>query len=271
MRKFILFLYILVIPFIVNAQENKETEKTNPIQEELENTTQNREKQSAQISTDFDNQYLEEQMSTIDLPTLEKLKQDGFDFNQTDKYGNPPLYYVLARNPNLEIAKKIIEYGADVNQPAKNGIIPLNIATSRANELQLQIMMMKTLKPEVQQAENLEVLKQYVYTEMTKAIEMTQLLIDSGADINLVSSLGTPLMNAVTNVWNLDIAKMLVKAGANLNATDTSGRTALFYAYASSNDEAVNLLIENGADTTIKDVDGKIYSQMEKVNVEPAI
>ncbi|MBQ7304332.1 MAG: ankyrin repeat domain-containing protein, partial [Alphaproteobacteria bacterium] len=207
----------------------------------------------------------------IDLPTLESLKENGFDVNQTDKYGNPPLYYALARNPDLEIAKKLIEYGADVNKPAKNGVIPLNIATSRANELQLQIMMMKSFKPEVQQLKNMEELKKYVFLEMTEAIEMAQLLIDSGADVNLVSSLGTPLMNAVTNVWNLDIVKMFIEAGADLNATDATGKTALFYASASSNDEAVNLLIENGADTTIKDVDGKIYSQMEKVNVEPAI
>ena len=78
-------------------------------------------------------------------------------------------------------------------------------------------------------------------------------------------------MNAVTNIWNLDIVKMLIDAGADLNATDKTGKTALFYAYASSNDDVIKLLIEKGADGSIKDTEGKTYSDMEKVNVDPAI
>ena len=132
-------------------------------------------------------------------------------------------------------------------------------------------MMMKTMGLDTSKEQIQEGLKKTLFREMTKAIEMTELLIKNGADVNLTSPLGTPLMNAVTNVWNLDIVKMLIDAGANLNATDKTGKTALFYAYASSNDEVINLLIEKGADTSIKDTDGKIYSDMEKVNVEPAI
>ena len=127
-------------------------------------------------------------------------------------------------------------------------------------------MGLNTEDPKIQ-----EDLKKNLFHEMTRAIEMAQLLIDNGADVNLVSSLGTPLMNAVTNVWNLDIVKMLINAKAELNATDKNGRTALFYAFASSNDDVVKLLIESGADTSVKDIDGKTYLDMQKVNVAPAI
>ncbi|MBQ8870727.1 MAG: ankyrin repeat domain-containing protein [Alphaproteobacteria bacterium] len=223
------------------------------------------------VTTEFSNTGMEEQMASADVAFLEKLKNEGFDFNQKDANGNPPLYYLLARNPDLDVAKKAIEFGADVNMPAKNGMIPLNIATSKANELQLQIMMMKTMGLNTDEPTIQEELKKNLFHEMTRAIEMTKLLIDNGADVNLVSSLGTPLMNAVTNVWNLDIVKMLIEAKADLNATDKNGRTALFYAYASNNDAVVELLIENGADTSLKDVDGKTYLEMQKVSVEPAI
>jgi len=223
------------------------------------------------ISTEFTNTDLEELMATADMSMIETLYNQGFDFNKKDDNGNPPLYYILARNPDLDIAKKVIEFGANVNQPAKNGMIPLNIATSKANELQLQIMMMKTMGLDTNNPKIQEELKKTLFTEMTKAIEMVKLLIESGADVNLSGTLGTPLMNAVTNVWNLDIVKMLIDAGADLNTTDKNGKTALFYAYASGNDDAVNLMIEKGADTSIKDIEGKIYSDMKKVNVAPAI
>ena len=256
-------------PFIANAQ-NTETADNTQTEEVVANAPAET-KTDAVVTTEFSNTDLEEQMSSIDVTTLENLKNTGFDFNKKDVNGNPPLYYILTRNPDLEVAKKAIEYGADVNIPAKNGMIPLNIATSKANELQLQIMMMKTMGLDTSKQEVQEELKKTLFHEMTRAIEMTKLLIDNGADVNLVSSLGTPLMNAVTNVWNLDIVKMLIDAGANLNATDKTGKTALFYAFASSNDDVVNLLIEKGADTSIQDTEGKTYSDMEKVNVDPAI
>ena len=251
LKSFILSLLLLCAPFVVYAQAVEDA--------------------PSKVETNFSELGMEDSLATSDVATIEKLKDEGFDFNKTDDNGNPPLYYILSRNPNLEVAKKAIEYGADVNKPAKNGMIPLNIATSKANELQLQIMMMKTMGLNTEDTKIQEELKDNLFREMTRAIEMTQLLIDSGADVNLLSSLGTPLMNAVTNVWNLDIVKMLIDAKADLNLTDKKGRTALFYAFASSNDEVVNLLIESGADVSIKDADGKIYSEMPKVSVEPAI
>ncbi len=251
LRSLFLSLALIIAPFVADAQTQEEP--------------------TVVVTTEFSNTDLEEQMSSVDIAELENLKNTGFDFNQKDANGNPPLYYILTRNPDLEVAKKAIEYGANVNMPAKNGMLPLNIATSKANELQLQIMMMKTMGLDTSKEQVQEELKKMLFHEMTKAIELTKLLIDNGADVNLVSSLGTPLMNAVTNIWNLDIVKMLIDAGADLNATDKTGKTALFYAYASSNDDVIKLLIEKGADVSIKDTEGKTYSDMEKVNVDPAI
>ena len=132
-------------------------------------------------------------------------------------------------------------------------------------------MMMKTMGLNTEDPAVQEELKKQLFNEMSKAIEMAQMLIDMGADLNAQSSLGTPLMNAVTNVWNMEIVEMLIKAGADLNVTYKNGKTALFYAQASGNDDIIKLLIDSGADTTIQDNEGKLYSDMEKVNVDPAL
>lgn len=214
-----------------------------------------------------ENNDLEAMMAQADVAVIEDLKQKNFDFNAKDPAGNPVLYYLLTRNPDLAVAEKAIEYGADVNRPAANGMLPLNIASSKANELQLQIMMMKAMGLDVSNEEVQNELKKNLFHEMNRMIAMAKMLIDKGADVNQSSVLGTPLMNAVTNAWNQEIVDMLIKAGAELDKTDADGKTALFYAAASGNDDIVAMLLAAGADPDIKDKNGKTYLEIEKINV----
>ncbi len=218
-------------------------------------------------SSPINNSELEQLMATADVKAIDELKSQNFDFNTKDNLNNPALYYVLTRNHNLDVAKKVIEYGADVNTPAANGMLPLNIATSRANELQLQIMMMKAMGLDVNNPEIQDKLKENLFHEMNMAIEMAQILIDNGADVNKESPLGTPLMNAATNAWNLEIVDLLIKAGADVNKQDKDGKTALFYAASSGNDDIVMALLKAGADAEIKDKDGKTYLEIERIDV----
>lgn len=218
-------------------------------------------------SASISNSELEQIMATADEQAIENLKEQGFDFNSKDNLNNPALYYALTRNHNIDVIKKVIAYGADVNMPAANGMLPLNIATSRANELQLQIMMMKTMGLDVNNPEIQEKLKENLFHEMNKAIDIAQILIDNGADVNKVSPLGTPLMNAATNAWNLEIVELLIKAGADVNAQDKDGKTALFYAASSGNDDIVMSLLKAGADPDIKDASGKTYLEIERIDV----
>lgn len=225
----------------------------------------------AMIETQFSNDNLEDLMTGADLNTIENLKQSGFDFNEKDVFGNPPLYYLLTKNSDLNVARKAIEYGADVNLPAANGMLPLNIATSKANEMQLQILMMKTLGLNVSEPEVQETLKENLYREMSRMTQMAQMLVESGADVNLESPLGTPLANAATNAWNLEIVEMLLKAGANPNWQDKNGQTPLFYAAAGGNDDIITILLKAGADPDIKDNAGKVYLDVEKVKMDSVL
>lgn len=215
------------------------------------------------VETNFTNDDLKQIVAHLSVEDVEEYKKNGFDFNQKDSHGNTPLYYALTQNENLDVAKRMIEFGADVNEPFANGIIPLNVATSKAHELQLQILMMETFGLNLQDEEVQKTLEAKVYGEMERMFQMAEMLITAGADINKQSSLGTPLMNAVTNAWNVDIVELLVKSGADLNKTDENGRTALFYAYASGNTDIVDALIKSGADVTLKDIDGKLYNEVE--------
>lgn len=251
-RQFVfLFLVLSLFAFSVSAQESSGGE--------------------ALVSTRFSNDDLEEIMANADLEALEELHAQGFDFNEKDSAGNPSLFYLLTKNPNLEVVRKAIEYGADVNMPAANGMIPLNFVTSKANEMQLQIMMFKTLGLDVSNPEVQEQLKANLYHEMSRMIAMAEMLIENGADVNRESSLGMPLTNAVTNAWNQDIVELLIKAGADLNWQDKEGRSALFYAAAGGNDEIVMLLLKAGADPNLKDLNGNTYLDVEPVKIDSVL
>lgn len=214
---------------------------------------------------------IEEQMKNATVSSLDELKQQNFDFNAQDSNGNTPLFYLLTRNRNTDVAQKAIELGADVNIPTKAGILPINIPTSKANELQLQIIMMQTMGLDLNDPEVQEKVQEKLFHEMERMLKMAQMLIAAGADVNQEGALGTPLMNAATNAWNYEIAKLLIEKGADVNARDKNGKTALFYASAGNNDDVAMLLLKSGADADITDNDGKTYLEIDRLNIESAL
>lgn len=220
------------------------------------------------VTLDLTESDTEEQMKTANVASLDELKNQNFDFNAQDNNGNTPLFYLLTRNRDIEVARKAIQLGADVNTPNKAGILPVNIPTSKANELQLQIIMMQSMGLDLNDTEVQNKVQEKIFHEMDRMLKMAQMLIENGADVNKESSLGTPLMNAATNAWNYEIAKLFIDNGANVNAQDKNGKTALFYATASNNDDIAMLLLKSGADTEIKDNTGKTYLEIERLDTE---
>lgn len=87
-------------------------------------------------------------------------------------------------------------------------------------------------------------------------VEITRLLLDSGADINLRfgPAKRSPLHEAV-KLANLDIIKLLVERGADINIRNTHDRSPLYYARnmipdrinANRKEDVIEYLLENGA------------------------
>ena len=84
-------------------------------------------------------------------------------------------------------------------------------------------------------------------------LDMVNLLIDRGADVNLHGGSGgiTALMYSFVEGKNLDVPKLLLQKGANPNSTQTDGKTALLGAPLHGAD-AVKLLLDYGANPNLK-------------------
>jgi ankyrin repeat protein len=90
-------------------------------------------------------------------------------------------------------------------------------------------------------------------------LEIVKLLLDSGADINAVSKNGfsaTPLQGAAA-FKAIDLAQLLIVRGANVNCRGEQGGSPLHEAAGNGQIEFARLLLDHGANVNAKDDNGK--------------
>lgn len=163
-----------------------------------------------------------------DFEKTKELVNKGVDINYQDKsYGSTAL--ILACQYNfVDIAKFLIENGADLNLQANNGYTPLIAAAS-------------------------------------VSVELTELLLSKGADIKLKIDDGSgALTTSVTGILSgrvtTAVVEMLLEKGADINESATKGAaegyTVLMMAARNNKPELVKFLVKNGADVNLKAKDG---------------
>jgi ankyrin repeat protein len=147
---------------------------------------------------------------------VEKLINEGANINEPDSRGYTPLMYAVWSGKN-ETVKVLINRGADVNRRALDGYTPLLGASY------------------------------YGFFDIAK------LLIDKGADVNARSDYkSSPLMLA-TAANNDELSKLLINKGADVNAQDDSGETALHLAESLV---VTQCLLDKNPDTSIRNAKG---------------
>jgi UPF0716 family protein affecting phage T7 exclusion len=87
-------------------------------------------------------------------------------------------------------------------------------------------------------------------------VKIVQLLLDNGADVNVVTSTGWTALVGAIEEDHPETAILLINRGADVNAVDLQADTPLILSAAMSENEVVKLLLERGADINAKNEDG---------------
>jgi ankyrin repeat protein len=149
-------------------------------------------------------------LGSIDVARV--LLDAGADVNQVTRYGWSPLL-AATQNRNYQLGKFLIEQGADVNLANKGGWTPLYLATDNRN---LEGGDYPTRAPDMDH------------------LEFIKLLLERGADPNARLIESTETRTVFTNQW-----------------LDEEGATAFLRASQSGDVELMKLLLTHGADPHI--------------------
>ena len=189
------------------------------------------------------------------LPTSTRTPYDWKEYT--------PLH-IAAGFESAEIAKLLIDNGADVNAKNGAGHTPLH-ATSRSIDTAKLLI---DNGADVNAKDNREETRLH-WAASTNASYMVKLLLDNGANANAKDKHGATPLHFATNYsygkptppfWTLvgpdDSTELLLDNGADVNAQEYDGETPLHWAARSGELPRAKLLVQRGADVGIEDNNG---------------
>ena len=187
-----------------------------------------------------------------DLDAVKTVLAQGTDINYQDSASGSTALILAANYNFVEIAKFLIEKGADIDLQAKNGASPLIAAAGSSEEIfNLLIEKNADIKAKDESGTTAFTASMIGILRERVSFAVPQLLLKKGADVDEAPDKGrtegyTALMMAARN-QQPDLVQFLVDNGANINAMAKDGATPLSLAKKDKNPKMVELLQKLGS------------------------
>jgi len=198
-----------------------------------------------------------------DLDKVRALLDSGLSADTHIDYGDnfeTPLMKA-ARSGTVEIARLLLDRGADVNARDGEQTTALEAAISRDQTAMVALLLERKADPNS--------VNKYMQSALSNAaaagnLEVTEMLLKAKAKPELPGLVLTPMMFGAF-AGNTDLIRLLARYGANVNyASKDTGQSALTSAITAGKPEAVAVLIELGANVNQKAPDGDTPLKMAK-------
>ncbi len=194
------------------------------------------------LGAKFDNEDILIAVRAGRIDILKHFQEAGANFNDSEFYDSP--LYAAIDSGNIEVVQFLIQTGRGIKY---------DDALARAvsdNQTEIAALLIKAGADVNKLDENKQsYLFNAVYNNCAEnsCVEMVDLLLNSGADIDQVSSTGmTPVMEAIDR-GSVKMMQLFINKGFNVNKRFPNGETPLQYATRVGQPEIVALLKQAGA------------------------
>jgi ankyrin repeat protein len=194
--------------------------------------------------------------SSGDSSTVQKLINEGANVNEPDSRGYTPLMHAVWSR-DVETVQVLLNKGVDVNAKDKKGYTALLWASSYGLNDIAKYLIAKGANVNVKGNDNST---PYFLAVWTNNTELAKLLISKGADKDIEGIGGTTNILSAVHENNVELVKLLIDNGADLNIKDRNGYTPIFWASSYGYLDIAKLLINKGAD--INAIDKRGYNAL---------
>ncbi|KAF3059700.1 Ankyrin-2 [Daldinia childiae] len=174
-------------------------------------------------------------LETNDLQSLEILLSAGFDPNTRDQYGLPPLYQAMMQQQK-EAVRLLLAHGAN-----KDDYLPPETEDRLDENIRSHQKMAAFF--------NNGYIPLEIAARVLRDVEMTRILLESGANINYVyPGDGGVVLSGLGDEEYFECAKVLIDSGADMHIKGNNGRDPFLWANACSNTKLAEYMLSKGAD-----------------------
>ena len=163
-----------------------------------------------------------------------------------------PLHFA-SDNGHADLARMLVERGADVSAQKKDGSTALHLA-SRNGHVDLARML-------VERGANVSPQTEDGSTGLHLAsdnghVDLARMLVERGADVSARNEYRSTALHLASQNGHVDFGRMLIEHGADVSAQRDDGSTALHLASSNGHVDLGRMLIERGADVSTRKEDG---------------
>ena len=179
---------------------------------------------------------------------VELVLNDGLGINTPGLCNRTPLLWASFSSSGKFI-QTLIDLGANVNaQRTDDKVTPLILSAGWNNFMAVYLLLDHGADANIVEADGCTPLHLAVIEGNQN---LAKLFLEKNALVNSQNADGdSPLHTAVSNGF-FDITKLLIKKGSNVNVQNKEGRTPLFLGVKNNHEQLIKLLIENKADVSI--------------------
>jgi len=188
--------------------------------------------------------------SRVDVARL--LIEHGADATIQSKDGTTPLHQA-SQCGHVDVARILIEHGADATAQSKDGTTPLHRASQWGRVDVAQLLIEHGADSTAQSKDGTTPLHG---ASLRGDVDVARLLIEHGADATAQDEGGATPLHGASQRGDVDVARLLIEHGADVTAQDKDRATPLHRASLRGDVDVARLLIEHGADPTAKSKDG---------------